>query len=46
MRCPYCNSERLVKAGKSKVPKRDYDRQRYLCKECRKHTVNPIKENE
>jgi len=41
MRCPKCKSERLVKAGFLRDSRFDYEKQRWLCKECGHYTVNP-----
>lgn len=49
MKCPRCNSDKIVKAGKNLsyhlingviVP--TGFKQKYLCKNCRRLTVNPI----
>lgn len=37
--CPHCNSDRLWKAGQRYS---QYLRQNYYCRDCHRHTVNPV----
>ena len=41
MKCPHCDSNRMVKAGKAYYSKSS--KQRYMCVNCRKITTKPKK---
>jgi len=40
MKCPRCNSDKLIKAGKDYI--KSGALQRYHCKNCNMYTIKPI----
>lgn len=38
--CPFCGSERLIKSGIAFT--KEGERQRYQCRGCHRHTINPL----
>ena len=42
MKCPKCGSKNITKAGKNYY--RNKETQRFICKDCRHITVNPLRD--